>query len=144
MPAMRESHPRHQIVGQPELPSRHAVVDPVETRPDLFQKARFAQCLAKADSISCHCPAIVCSFSPTLCKRRKLSSLPQSEPTSSAGACPFQRKQRGRPQISTRKRPKVYEWNPASCSITPVYATTREASGNCWFCISMLVLIQQN
>ena len=50
-------------------------------------KARFAQCLAKGSSISCHCPAIVCSFSPTLCKRPQMSRPQPAEPTSSAVAC---------------------------------------------------------
>ena len=37
---------RYQIVREPELPPRHAVVDPFEARPNFFRMARFG-------SVSC-------------------------------------------------------------------------------------------
>ena len=42
---------------------------------------------------------------------------------------PLQRQQGGRLQISPQKRLRVNESNHASCSIAPVYATTREPTG---------------
>ena len=115
------NHIPHLVVGTLLLPDREsAKIHSNQANP-----------IIRGPNQSLTSPTGMHNSLPLLNPNYSIGNVHPSEPTSSAGACPFQRQQRGRPQISTRKRTKVYEWDPASCSITPVYATTHEASGNC-------------